>query len=363
MSTIARYGRSTSSRGRTPGRAGCSLSTSEPLRFRKPVQRNSILISTPLCGQTVKTADLPSRRSLPFLQQKRPFKRHRRWFMPAASSPSGVIMEYLQTQGIRLPRLGLGTFRMQGDACRAAVESALDLGYRHIDTAEMYGNEDAIGAALATAAVPRRELHVTTKVWHENLAPEAIRRAFDTSLKKLRLDQVDLYLVHWPAKGMNLPAMFETLMKLKEEGRTRAIGVANFNIALLKAVVEEIKAPIACNQIEYHVMLDQTKVRKYLAAKSIPLVAYCPLARGRTASDATLAAIGRKHGASAAQVALKWLLDQDGVAAIPKASRSESQKANLDALHIGLDDEDLKAIAALPKDKRCVNPGFAPAWD
>jgi 2,5-diketo-D-gluconate reductase B len=272
-------------------------------------------------------------------------------------------MEYLQTQGISLPRLGLGTYRMQGDVCRAAVESALGLGYRHIDTAEMYGNEDAIGPAIAASGVARKDMHVTTKVWNENLSPDAIRKAFDTSLNKLKLDHVDLYLVHWPKPGMNLPAMFETLMKLKQEGRTRAIGVANFNIALLKTVVEEIKAPIACNQIEYHVMLDQTPVRKYLKAKSIPLVAYCPLAQGRAASDETLMAIGRKHGASAAQVALKWLLDQDGVAAIPKASRAESQKANLDALNVGLDDEDNKAIAGLPKDKRLVSPGFAPAWD
>src|SRR6202790_3205983 len=272
-------------------------------------------------------------------------------------------MEHLQTLGLSLPRLGLGTFRLQGDACRAAVESALALGYRHIDTAEMYGNEDAIGAAIAASSVARKDLHVTTKVWNENLAPDAIRSAFDASLKKLRLDHVDLYLVHWPAKSMNLPAIFETLFKLKEEGRTRAIGVANFNVALLKTVVEEIRAPIACNQIEYHVMLDQTKAAKYLAPKSIPLVAYCPLAQGRVASDETLIAIGRKHGASAAQVALKWLLDQDGVAAIPKTSRKESQKANLDAQNIGLDDEDLKAIAGLLKDKRCVNPGFAPAWD
>jgi 2,5-diketo-D-gluconate reductase B len=277
---------------------------------------------------------------------------------------SGVFkLENLQTQGIGLPRLGLGTFRMQGDLCRAAVESALGLGYRHIDTAEMYANEDAIGAAIASSRIARKDLHVTTKVWNENLAPDAIRRAFDASLKKLRLDRVDLYLVHWPAKRMNLPAMFETLIKLKEEGRTRAIGVANFNIALLKTVVEEIKAPIACNQIEYHVMLDQTPVRRYLAAKSIPLVAYCPLAQGRAASDKALMKIGRKHNASAAQVALKWLLDQDGVAAIPKASRAESQKANLDALKLTLDDEDRTAIAALPKNKRFVNPGFAPAWD
>jgi 2,5-diketo-D-gluconate reductase B len=272
-------------------------------------------------------------------------------------------MQHLQTQGISLPRLGLGTFRMQGDACRAAVESALDLGYRHIDTAEMYGNEDAVGAAIAASRVARKDLHVTTKVWNENLAPEAIRRAFDASLNKLKLDSVDLYLVHWPAKTMNLPAMFETLLKLKQEGRTRAIGVANFNIALLKTVVEEIRAPIACNQVEYHVMLDQSKLLKYLAARSIPLVAYCPLAQGRAASDPTLAAIGRKHDASAAQVALKWLLDQDGVAAIPKASRPESQKANLDALKLSLDDADRKAIAALPKDQRLVNPGFAPVWD
>jgi len=272
-------------------------------------------------------------------------------------------MDHLQTQGISMPRLGLGTFRLQGDACRAAVESALSLGYRHIDTAEMYGNEEAIGAAIAASGVARSDLHVTTKVWNENLAPDAIRGAMDTSLSKLRLDHVDLYLVHWPARQMNLPAIFETLMALKQQGRTRAIGVANFTTALLKTVVEEIKAPIACNQVEYHVMLDQTPLRSYLAAKAIPLVAYCPLAQGRVASNETLAAIGRKHDASAAQVALKWLLDQEGVAAIPKASRAESQTANLGALDVRLDDEDRSMIAGLPKDKRCVNPGFAPAWD
>jgi 2,5-diketo-D-gluconate reductase B len=290
--------------------------------------------------------------------------RSRGFCLHAAIDPSsGVTMENLQTQGISLPKLGLGTFRMQGDTCRAAVESALALGYRHLDTAEMYANEEAVGAAISASTVARKDLHVTTKVWNENLAPDAIRKAFDTSLKKLRLDRIDLYLVHWPARNMNLPVIFETLMKLKEEGRVRAIGVANFNTALLKIVVEDIKAPIACDQVEYHVMLDQTPLRKYLAAKSIPLVAYCPLAQGRVASDAALVKIGTKHNATAAQVALKWLLDQDGVAAIPKAARAESQQANLDALKVTLDDEDRKIIASLPKDKRCVNPGFAPAWD
>jgi 2,5-diketo-D-gluconate reductase B len=272
-------------------------------------------------------------------------------------------MEHIKTQDISMPKLGLGTFRLQGDPCRAAVESALALGYRHIDTAEMYGNEEAIGAALAASQVTRNEVHVTTKVWNENLAPDAIRSSFDASLKKLRVDHIDLYLVHWPSRNMKLPAMFETLMKLKEEGRARAIGVANFTTALLKTVVEDIKAPIACNQVEYHVMLDQAKLMKYMAAHNIPLVAYCPLAQGRVASDEVLTGIGKKHNASAAQVALKWLLDQDGVAAIPKASRAESQQANLDALKVTLDDDDRKAIAGLPKNRRCVSPGFGPDWD
>src|SRR5581483_9315222 len=187
-------------------------------------------------------------------------------------------MDHLKTQGISMPKLGLGTFRMQGDVCRAAVESALSIGYRHIDTAEMYANEEAIGAALAASSVPRGELHVTTKVWHENLAPEAIRRAFDASLKKLRLDHVDLYLVHWPSRSANWGAVFETLMKLKEGVRTRAIGVANFTTVLLKIAVEDIGAPIACNQIEYHAMLDQSKVLTSLRTTSTPLVTYCPRA-------------------------------------------------------------------------------------
>jgi len=272
-------------------------------------------------------------------------------------------MESLQTQGIRIPRLGLGTFRMQGDTCRAAVESALALGYRHLDTAEMYGNEAAVGAAIAASGLARKDLHITTKVWHENLAPDAIRRSFDASLQKLRLDYVDLYMIHWPARGMTLPAIFETFSRLQEEGRTRAVGVCNFTVPLLRTVIEEIRAPIACNQIEYHVLLDQAVVRSYLRNKSIPITAYCPLAQGALARNPELTAIGKKHGASPVQVALKWLLEQDGVMAIPKAQRPESQKANLEALKLSLDDEDRRTIAALPKDRRLVSPPFAPAWD
>ncbi len=157
---------------------------------------------------------------------------------------------------------------------------------------------------------------------------------------------------------MDLPAIFKTLLKLKDEGRVRAIGVANFPVKLMKQAVEEIGAPVACNQVEYHALLDQTNMLTYLRSKSIPLVAYCPLGQGRLADNDVMKKIAAKHGVSAAQVALKWLLDQDGVAAIPKASRKESQQANLDALKVTLDDDDRKAIAALPKTQRLVQSGF-----
>jgi len=269
----------------------------------------------------------------------------------------------IHTQGIALPKLGLGTYRMQGDVCRAAVESALALGYRHIDTAEMYGNEAEVGAALAASGIPRGEVHVTTKCWPDNLAPEALRRAFDASLKKLRLDVVDLYLIHWPSRKMDLAATLAAMLKLKDEGRARAIGVANFNIALLRQAVEEVGAPVACNQVEYHALLSQAKLLGYMRAQGIPLVAYTPLAKGRLAENPVLQNIARKHGASAVQVGLKWLLDQDMVCAIPKAARRESQQANLDALKLTLDDADRAAIAGLPKNERLVISVNAPDWD
>jgi 2,5-diketo-D-gluconate reductase B len=252
---------------------------------------------------------------------------------------------------------------MQGTACQEAVESALALGYRHIDTAEMYGNEEAVGTAIAASGIARHELHVTTKVWHDHLAPDALARALDGSLQRLRLDHVDLNLVHWPARDMDLPATLAALMQSREVGRARAIGVANFTLPMLKHAIDEIGAPIACNQVEYHVFLDQTPMLNYLRSKEIPLVAYCPLAQGRAADSGDLVRIGEKYGVSASHVALAWLLGQDGVVAIPKAGRAISQRANLDALSLVLDDEDRQAIASLPKRERLVNPPFAPRWD
>ena len=239
-------------------------------------------------------------------------------------------METITTQGVAMPRLGFGTFRMPGADAQPVVESAIALGYRHIDTAAMYDNETAVGAAIAASGVNRNELFITTKVWHDQLAPDALYRAFDTSLRKLGLDHVDLYMIHWPSRDMDMAATLEALMSLRERGLTRAIGVCNFNLPMIRRAVEEIGAPIASLQVEYHPFLSQAPMLAYLRGKGIPLTAYAPLAQGRAASDPTLAFLGHKHGCSAAQMAVAWLLDQEGVIVIPKAARPESQKANLD---------------------------------
>jgi 2,5-diketo-D-gluconate reductase B len=185
----------------------------------------------------------------------------------------------------------------------------------------------------------------------------------EASLTKLRTDYVDLYLIHWPAPDMNLAEALTTLVSLQEAGHARHIGVSNFPVALMREAVQVIGAPIVCNQVEYHVKLDQTAVAGYAHAHHLAITAYCPLGRGGLAEEPALARIATKHGVSAAQVALKWLLDQEDVAAIPKAQRESSQRANLAALAVELDDEDRRLIAELPKGERLVSPPFAPKWD
>lgn len=273
-------------------------------------------------------------------------------------------MQTLMMQGMAMPRLGLGTWPMKGAECQAAVESALSLGYRHIDTAASYGNEDAVGAGLAAAGVPRGQVHVTTKVWHDQLAPDAIASAIERSLAALRLDYVDLYLIHWPTREMDLPRVLAAMMRLREQGRARAIGVSNFSVALMRQAVEEVGAPVACNQIEYHVMLDQSAVLGYARAHGVAVTAYSPLAKGaELASHEELVAIARRHDATPAQVALAWLLGQEGVAAVPKAAGAARQRENLAALDLRLDDADRAAIARLPKTRRLISPSWAPDWD
>ena len=271
-------------------------------------------------------------------------------------------MDVITANGLRMPRLGFGTWPLSGRDGQRAVESALEVGYRHIDTAQMYGNEAEVGAAIAASGVQRDSLHVTTKVWHDSLAPRRLRAAMDASLEKLKLDFVDLYLIHWPSSDMNLPATLETLMALRQEGKTRAIGVANFNVALMRQCIEQVKAPIAAVQFEYHVTLRQPALLAYLRAHGIPITAYSPLGKGQLTDHPVLRRIAEKHGATPTQVALAWLWAQPDVSPIPKSARRERQKENMDATRLKLDAEDIAALDALPKDQRRVS-GFGASWD
>jgi 2,5-diketo-D-gluconate reductase B len=268
-------------------------------------------------------------------------------------------MPIIETPHLAMPKLGLGTWALRGAECARAVADAIGLGYRHIDTAEMYGNEEAVGQGIRDAGLPREQLFVTTKVWWENLATPD--RALEASLARLGTPYVDLFLIHWPNPAVPLAPTLAMMQVLKERGLCRAIGVANFTPRLLREALAT-GAPIAANQVEYHVMLGQEPLLALCRENGIALTAYSPLGKGGLTDDPVLARIGARHGVTGAQVALAWLLGQEMVAAIPKSGRAENMRANLAALSLTLDDEDRAAIAALPKDSRFVNPAFAPNW-
>lgn len=262
-----------------------------------------------------------------------------------------------------IPRLGLGTWPMRGAECRAAVEGALALGYRHIDTAEMYGNEEAIGEALRATAVPREEVFLVTKAWWDKTGGDAIRRACEASLRRLRQRHVDLYLIHWPSPALDLPDALRALARLQADGLARHVGVANFPAGLLRRAVESGIVRLACVQVEHHLLLSQARLTGYATPLGIALTSYTPVAKGEVARLPEVLRIAARHGATPAQVALAWLLAMPGVTAIPKSASPARQAENLAAVTLRLDAEDLAALAALPKDRRLVDPGFAPDWD
>lgn len=269
----------------------------------------------------------------------------------------------LETPRLRIPRIGLGTWTLRGAEAQQAVEGAIGLGYRHIDTAAMYGNEDAVGAGIAASGVRRGEIFLTTKVWWTELAPDALRASAEASLKRLGMRYADLILIHWPSPEMDLPAALSALAKLQQDGLARAVGVSNFPPGLLERAIALGIAPLAALQVEAHVYLWQDRLAALCRRHGLALTAYAPIAKGQVNDDPVMRAIAAKYGASPVQVALAWLLAQEGVVAIPKSGRPEGQRENLAAAAIRLDAEDLAAIARLPKDRRLVNPSFAPDWD
>jgi 2,5-diketo-D-gluconate reductase B len=275
----------------------------------------------------------------------------------------GTQLKFLESHNVKMPALGFGTWQLSGEDCVKAVRIALDIGYRHIDTAQMYNNEAEVGEAIAESKIPRADLFVTTKVWMENAASAKVKSSAAESLKKLRLDHVDLLLLHWPNKDVPLEETLGALSELRYLNKTRAIGVSNFPVALMKEAVEKLGVPVFCNQIEYHVMLSQKPVLDYARKHKIIVTAYSPLGKGELVKHPVLAAIGEKHSKSAAQIALRWLIQQDGVAAIPKSSREETIRQNFEIFDFELDAEDLQKIEQLGGNNRLINPAFAPAWD
>jgi len=272
-------------------------------------------------------------------------------------------MLFVEANGAKIPAIGLGTWELDGRTCARVVEQALRLGYRHIDTAQVYDNEREVGDGLRASGVRRDDVFVTTKVWTNHFAPHDLERSVKESLVRLRLPHVDLVLLHWPNSHVPLEETLGALAHAKRMGLTRHIGVSNFTVALLEQAVALSGEPLVCNQVEYHPYLDQAKVRAACDQHGMALVAYSPIAKGRIKADQTLAAIGRAHHKTPAQVCLRWLVQQN-VSAIPRTSRVERLSENLEIFDFELSDDEMAEIAALASPKgRLTDFGFAPKWD
>lgn len=272
-------------------------------------------------------------------------------------------MEVIEGNGARIPQLGFGTMTLKEDLCIDMVEAALHLGYRHLDTAQNYGNEREVGTGLRRAGLPREDVFLTTKVWFNRLAPGDLEKSVDESLQRLDLPWVDLLLIHWPNAQIQLRESIAALCKVKRAGKAKHIGVANFNVAMIEEAAKAATEPLACLQIEVHPYLDQTKVIAAARKHGMAVVAYCPLARGKVPGDEVLARIGRAHGKTPAQVALHYL-EQQNIIPIPRTSKRERLAENLGSLEFGLSAAEMNEIAALKRPgSRIVSPPQAPQWD
>ena len=276
-------------------------------------------------------------------------------------------MNVVEANGAKIPAIGLGTMTLKGPVCVEAVKTALRLGYRHIDTAERYGNETEVGEGLAqglpAAGLKREEVFVTTKVYHDKLAAADFQRSFDESLQKLKLPWVDLLLIHWPNPNVPLAETLGVICKAKRDGRARHVGVANFTTALLQDAVKLASEPLVTNQIEVHPFLDQGKVLSACRAHGLSVTAYCPIARGKVPGNAVLERIGKAHGKSSSQVALRYLVQQ-GIVPIPRSANPDHLAANLAVFDFKLSAAEMAEIGKLrAQGARVVNPPHAPKWD
>ncbi|MGB7178578.1 MAG: aldo/keto reductase [Xanthobacteraceae bacterium] len=274
-----------------------------------------------------------------------------------------VVESHVEALGARIPVLGVGTMTLKENVCVELVEAALQLGYRHLDTAQMYGNEREVGEGLRGSGLKRDDVFLTTKVWFNRLAPGDFERSVDESLEKLKHPWVDLLIIHWPTAQIPLAGSIDALCKVKKQGLAKNIGVANFNIAMLDEATALASEPIAVLQIEAHPYLDQSKIIAAARRHGMAVVGYCPLARGKVPGDETLQKIGRAHGKTASQVALRFL-EQERIIPIPRTSKRERLAENLGSLDFKLSEAEMAEIGKLRRpDSRIVSPPQAPKWD
>jgi 2,5-diketo-D-gluconate reductase B len=271
-------------------------------------------------------------------------------------------MQDVEAKGFHIPIIGLGTWALRGRDCARLVEQAIRIGYRHIDTAQMYDNESEVGEGVRASGL-RAEVMVTTKVQPERLAPHDLERSVKESLVRLRLDVIDLLLIHWPNPRVPLAETLGAMAKMKHEGFVKQIGVSNFTVALLDEANKVSKEPLVCNQIECHPFLDQDKVIAACRKAGMAVVAYSPIARGGAKGDSVLERIGKAHRKTAAQVCLRWLTQQ-GIVVIPRTSKVERLQENRDIFDIDLSDAEMKEIAGLGRSRgRIVDWSWSPKWD
>lgn len=270
----------------------------------------------------------------------------------------------LRAHGAEIPALGFGTSPQTGSLAADEVVTALEAGYRHIDTARKYGTERQVGEAIRASGVPRADIFLTTKVSHENLREADFARSVEESLKALQVDYFDLLMIHWPNPEIPVPEAVKGLARAKRQGIARHIGVANFNTTLLGQALTHCPEPIVALQAEYHPYLDQSKLLAACRTHGLVFVAYCPLGRGRLFSDKVLAEIAEARGRSIAQIALRWLMQQN-VAAIPRSSNPDRISGNLNVFDFTLGDAEMQRIGALKRpDGRIADPkGRVPPWD
>lgn len=271
-----------------------------------------------------------------------------------------MSQKIILNNNIEIPSIGFGTWQLSGDACKESVKIALESGYRHIDTAEIYENEEQVGTAIKESNIPREKLFLTSKVWQDKLNYEMVIKSCNISLKKLQTDYLDLYLIHWPDKYLNMEEILKAFKILYEERKIRAFGVSNLTINHLKdtlKITNKVNLPLTINQVEFHPLFYQKELLEFCNKNDIKITAYSPLAQGEVFKNKTLIEIGKKYSKNPGQISLKWLL-QKGLIVIPKSSKKEHIINNFD-LKFNILEEDIKKIDSININERLVEPGFA----